>query len=89
MRSVCISLANFTKAMRFTEGMVILSYFLNSMGPMGPIVSHFVTGWSRTWEPLEVKVTVCKAVLEDIPYMHIPDDLKHVWWRWDAPSDAP
>eukprot|EP00435_Cladocopium_sp_Y103_P064119 s445_g25.t1 len=43
---------------------------------------------SETWEPMEVVVTVAKAVLEDIPYMHIPDDKAHVWWRWDAP-DAP
>ena len=31
-----------------------------------------------------MKVAVAKAVLEDIPYMHIPDDKAHVWWRWDA-----
>ncbi|CAJ1335371.1 unnamed protein product [Effrenium voratum] len=39
---------------------------------------------STSWEPLEVAVSTAKAVIEDIPYMHIPDDPAHTWWRWDA-----
>ena len=33
---------------------------------------------------MEVMVSFAKAVIEDVPYMHIADDAKHVWWRWDA-----
>mmetsp|Transcript_2212 Transcript_2212/g.3780 ORF Transcript_2212/g.3780 Transcript_2212/m.3780 type:complete len:253 (+) Transcript_2212:46-804(+) len=37
-----------------------------------------------TWEPVEVHVQGARAVFEDAPYMHIPEDASHVWWESDA-----
>ena len=35
---------------------------------------------ASTWEPLDITVPSARAVFEDIPYMHIPDDEARIWW---------
>ncbi|CAE7944604.1 unnamed protein product [Symbiodinium sp. KB8] len=39
---------------------------------------------AESWEPVEIIATAPRAVFEDIPYMHIPDDAEHTWWRSSA-----
>lgn len=36
------------------------------------------------WKPVEVTVPCARAVLEDVPYMHIPCDDAHVWWESES-----
>lgn len=39
---------------------------------------------AKTWTPIDITVDCAKAVFEDIPYMHIPNDGSRVWWVWTA-----
>eukprot|EP00929_Paragymnodinium_shiwhaense_P082761 TRINITY_DN43775_c0_g1_i1.p1 TRINITY_DN43775_c0_g1~~TRINITY_DN43775_c0_g1_i1.p1 ORF type:complete len:246 (-),score=31.01 TRINITY_DN43775_c0_g1_i1:154-891(-) len=41
---------------------------------------------AESWEPLEVTVSSVRAVFEDAPYMHIPDEPRQIWWesRFDS-----
>eukprot|EP00931_Biecheleriopsis_adriatica_P122889 TRINITY_DN97941_c0_g1_i1.p1 TRINITY_DN97941_c0_g1~~TRINITY_DN97941_c0_g1_i1.p1 ORF type:complete len:282 (+),score=38.69 TRINITY_DN97941_c0_g1_i1:82-927(+) len=36
---------------------------------------------AASWEPVEVIVPCCRAVFEDVPYMHITSDDSLVWWQ--------
>mmetsp|Transcript_107585 Transcript_107585/g.321719 ORF Transcript_107585/g.321719 Transcript_107585/m.321719 type:complete len:247 (-) Transcript_107585:75-815(-) len=36
---------------------------------------------AETWVPVDVEVPCARAVVEDTPYMHIPNDAAHVWWE--------
>mmetsp|Transcript_5948 Transcript_5948/g.13085 ORF Transcript_5948/g.13085 Transcript_5948/m.13085 type:complete len:258 (+) Transcript_5948:49-822(+) len=36
---------------------------------------------AEAWTPLEVEVFGARAVFEDMPYMHIPEDADHIWWE--------
>lgn len=42
----------------------------------------FVKVAEEAWGmPLELKVSQLRAVFEDVPYMHIPEDSDHIWWE--------
>ena len=75
----------FNKTWEKVEGIKAFTQHVGFVSFWSPGVCWFSTDPPlRSWKPIEVVVTVAKAVLEDIPYMHIPDDKPHVWWRWDA-----
>jgi len=36
---------------------------------------------AKRWEPLDIEIPSLRVVIEDVPYMHIPEDDAHVWWE--------